>query len=201
MNLEAERIQASWKQSFGDCPPVSYLFKYRLSDRWFRIHSLPASKRYAENQSEMNELLERQNTVLLDVIGKDATCFLVGGNYSDSPLNEDIKQCSALGNFQFNQFTRLSKQDWDREDLEPDEEHIYLSLFYSEYILKKYSLNDVLVCVADGKIVNFFIADFDKHRIFAPYDGGVDVILENYEARNQFKSKYKDWLSNHPDGF
>ncbi len=202
MDLEAEKIQNLWKDNFGDCPPVSYLFKHQLTDRWFRIHSLPESKRYAENDSETAILLERQNILLLDVIGNDSDCFLISGNYSDSPIEEDLKQCSALGNFNFQKFIRLLKADFDSRDfVEPDDEPVYLSLFFAPYKFKNQDLDEVLLCVADWKIVNFFVVNFQKQRIFAPYDGGIDLILKNSDERNEFKSKYKDWLSSHPDGF
>lgn len=200
MKFKAEQIQNLWKQSFDDCPPVSYLFKHRMPDRWFRIHSLPESKRYAENEAEIRELLERQNTLLLDVIGDNSECFLISGNYADAPLKADIKSCPALEDFQLQQFTRISKQDFDPEELEPDEEPVYLSLLYAEFILKSKSLNKILLCVADWKIVNFFVVNFEIQRIFAPYDGGVDVILKDSQERDEFKSKYKDWLSKHPGG-
>ena len=201
MESEAEKIQNFWKQDFGDCPPVSYLFKYQLADRWFRIHSLPESKRYAEDESGTAELLKRQNTLLIDVIGNNSDCFLVSGSYADSPLEENLKHCSSLGNFEFQEFVRLSKQEFDPEELEPDEEPIFLSLLFAPYKIKNEDLDKILLCVADEKIVNFFVVNFEKQRVFAPYDGGVDLILKNSEERDEFKSKYKDWLSSHPSGF
>jgi hypothetical protein len=57
-----------------------------------------------------------------------------------------------------------------------------------------------LHCIADWKIVNFFVVNCPQRRIFAPYDSGVDMILENSEQRDEFKAKYKDWLSSHPQG-
>lgn len=199
--MKAEKIHKLWKDNFGECPPVSYLFKHQLADRWFRIHSLPESKRYAENASEIAELLERQNALLLDIIGNNSECFLVSGNYAESPIEENLKHCSSLGNFKFQEFVRLSKQEFDPEELEPDEEPVFLSLFFAPYKIKNEDLNEILLCVADWKIINFFVVNFERQHIFAPYDGGVDVILKNSEERNEFKSKYKDWLSNHPSGF
>ncbi|MCU1290454.1 MAG: hypothetical protein JWN60_2683, partial [Acidobacteria bacterium] len=105
-----------------------------------------------------------------------------------------------LDYFQLQEFMRLSKQDFDPEDLEPHEEPTYLSLFCSMHKLKPGSLDDVLLCVANEQIYNFFVVSCEHGRIFAPYDGGVDVILENTEERDEFKAKYKDWLSLHPSG-
>ena len=198
--MDVNQFRRFWQQHFSDCPPVSYLFKYNLVDRWFRFHSLPESKRYAEDETEFAELLARQNIVLLDVIGTNAECILVSGNYADSPLVENLKGCPALAEFEFQEFVRLSKQDFDPEDLEPDEEPIYLSLFCGIHKLKHGSLDGILLCIANEQIRNFFVVSCERRRIFAPYDGGVDVILKDAKERDVFKAKYKDWLSRHPAG-
>lgn len=195
--MDVNQFRRFWEQNFLDCPPISYLFKHRLTDRWFCFHSLPESKRYADNETEVAQLLMRQNTALLDLMGT-RECVLVLGNYSSSPPLE--KQCLALGNFEFQEFLKLSKQDFDPTPLEPDEEPIYLNLFCATHNLEPGSLDPVLLCIADWKIVNFFVVSCVRRRIFAPYDGGVDLVLENAEKRDEFKARYKDWLSSHPEG-
>ncbi len=196
-SIEADHFRYFWQQHFLNCPPISYLFKHRLTDRWFRFHSLPKSKRYAENEADIVELLDRQNTVLLDVIGT-GMCTLVLGNYSYAPCFE--KQCSAISNFEFQEFLKLSKQDFDPDELEIGEESLYFNLFCTTHSLKSGSLDDILLCVAEWKITNFFVINCDSERIFAPYDGGVDIILKNAKERDEFKIKYKSWLSSHPQG-
>ena len=198
--MDVNNFRHYWQQYFSDCPPVSYLFKYNLADRWFRFHSLPESKRYAEDEIEAAELLKRQNTVLLEVRGTDAECILVSGYYPDSPLAESLKHCPSLANYEFQEFITLSTQDFDSIDLEPDEEPTYLTLFYATHKLTRGSLDEVLHCVANEQIVNFFVVSCERQRIFAPYDGGVDVILKDAKERDEFKTKYKDWLSRHPAG-
>ena len=192
-----DQFHCFWKQHFPDCPPVSYLFKQRLADRWFRFHSLPESKRYPDNEIEVAQLLARQSTVLLDVIGI-GECCLVSGHYSSSPPIEE--QCSTLNEFKFQKFLRLPQQNFEPDELELDEELIYLELFCGTHQLEYGSLDAVLLCVANWQIINFFVVNCDRQRIFAPYDGGVDVILKNSEERDEFKAKYQDWLSSHPQG-
>ena len=198
--MNVNQFRRFWQQYFPSCPPVSYLFKHRLAERWFRFHSLPESKRYAEDETEFAELLARQNTVLLDVIGTDAECVLVTGNYIAATLFEHLEYCPALGEFQLQEFVRLSKQDFDPDVLESNEEPAYLTLFCGTHKLERGSLDDVLLCVADEKIVNFFVLSCGRQRIFAPYDGGVDVILKTVKERDEFKTKYKNWLSPQASG-
>ena len=196
--MNATNFLKFWQRDFSECPPVSYLFKYVLADRWFRFHSLPESKRYPENEIETAELLKRQNTVLLDVIGTENDCVLVCGNYSTDKSLEVA--CPVLSRFEFQTFLKLSKQEFDPDELETDDEPVYLDLSCGTHKLKSGSLDEILLCVADEKIVNFFVVDTERERIFAPYDGGVDVILKNPTERDEFKSKYKDWLSKHSKG-
>jgi hypothetical protein len=190
-----------WSNNFPNCPPVSHLFKWEFADRWFRFHSLPDSKRYADNQLEIDELLARQNTVLLDVIGKGEECVLVAGDWSES-AGELINgsACPILADFIKYSLPSISKQDFDPETEDDEFTPVFLRLAYGYHKLQEGSLNEILLCVADERVTNFFVVDFNKSRIFAPYDGGVDVVLRNTTERDDFKSKYSNWLSKRPDG-
>ena len=196
--MNATKFYSFWQLHFPNCPPVAYLFRYELADRWFRFHSLPESKRYAENEKESAELLNRQNTALLDMIGVERDCVLVSGSYSSEVPAETV--CPALNRFDFREFLRLSTQEFNPMELQPDQEEEYLYLSFAMHKLRLGSLDEILLCVADEKIVNFFIVDTKRERIFAPYDGGVDVVLKDSKERDAFKEKYKAWLSNHPQG-
>jgi hypothetical protein len=51
----------------AECPPVGYKLRDAYRDVWVRFHSLPESKRYAEDESEYTVVLERYNTVLAEL--------------------------------------------------------------------------------------------------------------------------------------
>jgi hypothetical protein len=186
----------SWRNNFSGCPPVTHLFKQRLKARWFRFHSLPESKRYASDPIEFAELLHRQNTVLNDVIGVGQICTLV---HDFAPGH--LEEFPALAPFQWQKLLDLPKQDFDPEPLQPGEEPQYFQVFACQQPLQPLMLDEVLLLVADWKITNFFVVNAENTRIFAPYDGGVDVILANTAERDHFKAKYQHWLSHHPGGF
>jgi len=200
MNLNVFTFSDYWRQNYPDCPPVSYLFKWRLADRWFRFHSLPESKRYAESQTEVSELLARHNVVLLDVIGKGGECVLVASSYAESNGMVDVSGCPELSNLLVHQLPALPKQEFDPEPQEEGEPPIYLRLACGNHILQIGSLDEVLLCVADCRVTNFFVISSKHQRIFAPYDGGVDVVLRDATERDEFKARYEAWLSKHSDG-
>ncbi len=39
-----------------------------------------------------------------------------------------------------------------------------------------------------------------KKWIYAPYDGGADIVLQSEIERDEIKKKYVAWLSQHPEG-
>jgi hypothetical protein len=41
---------------------------------------------------------------------------------------------------------------------------------------------------------------FDRNIIVAPYDGGVDFVLQDVLTKEKYKSKYRQWLSERADG-
>jgi hypothetical protein len=199
--VEVSTFTDYWQRNYPDCPPVSYLFKWRLADCWFRFHNLPESKRYAENDAERDELLNRQNAVLLDVIGEGEGCVLVAGDYSESPgILINGSRCPVLAEYITQTLPSLSKQEYDPEPLGEGEIPIYLRLACGAHTLQKGSIDQILLCAADDQIRNFFVISFERSRIFAPYDGGVDVVLRDAAERDAFKSKYANWLSERPDG-
>lgn len=186
-----------WQTYFPDCPPVAYLLKKRFSEIWFRTHSLPESKRYAENDLEMSEILRRQKILIEDIIGTKDECFVVCGCYNETPQVSYLESFPCLVDFlQFNLTPvpiKSFESDWEIGEL--------FQIAYGKREIVFDDFREIFIGIADWKIAHFFIVNPISKRIFAPYDGGVDLILENEEKRNEFKEKYKDWLSNHPDGY
>ena len=60
-------------------------------------------------------------------------------------------------------------------------------------------MNDILKSIADDEISLMFVCP-SKKCIVAPYDGGVDIILDTTENRDKIKPRYQDWLSPREDG-
>ena len=41
-------FEAYWRKAFPDCDPAGYMLREQLPERWWRLHSLPLSKRYPD---------------------------------------------------------------------------------------------------------------------------------------------------------
>jgi hypothetical protein len=171
-----------WQSRYPQTPPVSYLLKQRLTDRWARIHSLPKAKRYADTNAEWEVLLHRQVTVMSDLLGDAAQVRMVLNSYKASHPLPKMKPVTYLGEF---------ADDADHESSARVHAHLVITGLDGK------SLTPLLKLVADDRLRAFFVGG---NCLIAPYDGGMDVILENVAVCREFKAKYAVWLSERADG-
>ncbi|MCJ0874668.1 hypothetical protein [Streptomyces sp. AP-93] len=68
-----ERLTRLWHAHGPAGPMLPWELKTVYGDRWVRFHSLPESKRYAEDEAEYAVLLNRYNTVLDDLFSGGRT--------------------------------------------------------------------------------------------------------------------------------
>jgi len=199
--ITKEQFQHFWKDNYGNLPPVGYVLRARLlAERWFRIHSLPNSKRYADSDKEMRIILNRQNALISDLIGDKHNYILMLAFFSNS-ANPDLTSIFKTPNLILLDSIRLNSVMPDFFD-----EELYLFTGLLNRVWETGSIDDYLKHAADnGRFIAFncnacdlcviLLVDIENNRIIAPYDGGVDIFLRTQSERDNFKAKYKDWLS------
>ena len=168
--------RAWWDEHFPDSAPLGYMLRQTYPKRWLRIHSLPESKRYADTEEEYAELLRRHNKVATDILGAGSQCYLIEGFWVESGDGGD---------------------GWV---MTLDGEELPLRLEVTEAIWGFGRFDALLREVADWKSANVVFASRESGGIYAPYDGGADLIYRNEQERDAFKGAYRAWLSKHPAG-
>lgn len=196
-----EKFTKDWLHHYSDSPPVSHWFKWAYPDNWFRIHSLPQSKRYPDNDNEWKILLKRQNEIITDMFGLDTNVYLVS-----SDADREFKTLSVLhyGNGEMYQFIHIGEIDLYKLDVEYyRDEYIYdkhtFKPVFAEIVWRPYLHDNLLKEIANGN-TRVFLVSFDKEIIIAPYDGGIDFIVKEERTKDIYKTRYKEWLSNRADG-
>jgi hypothetical protein len=190
-----EAFLTFWRSHYGDCPPVGYLLRETFPERWFRIHSLPDAKRYAETARELVTVLTRHNTIATDLLGADGPAVLVA-----SPSHTPVIVRPARGQ---RQFSRLGLEplmiiiETDPKSKQPGWS-IPLSSVHIHW--QPGALDDVLADVANDLLKPFAIVSETTARVYAPYDGGADLVLVSEAERDAYRTKYEAWLSPHPSG-
>ena len=198
-SMTAEQFNTFWASNFADTIPIQHYFKHDYADRWFRIHSLPKSKRYAESEQEWKILLDRQNKIITELFGGNTNLLLVTGDYNfNSPGDVHITKEKPI--FSFYSFTM--SENIDLHKLSPDEydEGQTFRPAFSETVWNANKHDPLLRIIANDGVRAFFIS-LDNKVIVAPYDGGIDFILKDTATRDIYKQKYKEWLSEREDGY
>jgi hypothetical protein len=196
--MTAEQFNTFWKANYPDTIPIPYYFKQDYADRWFRIHSLPASKRYADTEEEWKILLDRHNKIITDLLGDNSPVLLVTGDNSSEGVTElhPLENVNSIAGINF-----ISLEPLDLNKLRPgeyDKGEFYKPVF-SEQTWQPKLFDNLLKDIADDQLKAFFIS-INNNCIVAPYDGGIDLILKDEKTKNIYKEKYKEWLPAREDG-
>src|SRR5665647_2571166 len=82
-----QSLSEAWERQWPGVAPIAH--RIVAPGRWVRFHSLPGSKRYADEEAEYQEILHRHRTVLGQLAG-DATdggrsLVVVTCSWSESP--------------------------------------------------------------------------------------------------------------------
>ena len=183
-----------WDLNYPESNPIGHELKGVYPDKWLRIHSLPESKRYAESENEYQIILNRQNKLISELIGEDSEVIIVSGQYEMKLTDEISSELSEYGKFEKCRTIELHK-------IYPEEyeDDFFYGFYFRTDIWKRNSQNKLLKNIADDEFRAMFVCP-KRNYIIAPYDGGMDIIVDSEEKRNELKVKYKDWLSQREDG-
>jgi hypothetical protein len=184
-----------WEVRFPGCEPVAHRLRGAFPTRWVRFHSLPGSKRYAEDDREYATLLSRHNRIVGDLLGPWRAVVLLTTGYSDAPAPAPPPPELRPLDPQARHWRSVPLHELDGF-AEPS----YWHVFASEWEWEPGLFDPVVRLVADDVVRNVMVVPPDCRWLLHPYDGGMDVILESPEDRGRLRATYRDWLSPRADG-
>ncbi|MBW8201638.1 DUF3885 domain-containing protein [Flagellimonas abyssi] len=180
-----------WNKEYPESLPINHELKWNYPDRWLRVHSLPESKRYADSMEEYKILLDRQNQLINDLIGEKSDVFISFGLYTSDQPKDNNEELTEFGGF-----LKVWTIDLHKERPEEYEDEMYFDIYVK---WENGNRDEILTAIADDEIRAMFVSP-SKKCVIAPYDGGVDLIVDSMEKRDSLRDKYKDWLSEREDG-
>jgi len=191
--IESEFINY-WNKEYPESFPINHELKWNYPDRWFRIHSLPESKRYADSEDEYKIILDRQNKLINDLVGQESEVAISFGLYTNDITNDNYKELTDFG-----EFLKVLTIDLHKERPEEYEDEMYFDIYVKTEKWESGKRDKILKAIADDEIRAMFVSPSNK-CVIAPYDGGVDVIVNSTQKRDNLKAKYGNWLSDREDG-
>lgn len=184
-----------WNRFHSGHAPVAHLMRHTGAKHWVRFHSLPESKRYADNDDEVAVVLQRSHA-MADLVLGDAPAWLVQGRAEWPDMDEPIIELSD------------SHATIREFGLQPSP-HIYPEGDEDEPAWRPYAARVQWVadrftpllrrCAEDLEGPTLWISEATG-GVFAPYDGGADLFLPTVDEVARAKTRWPDWLSSHPAG-
>ena len=151
-----------------------------------RFHSLPLSKRYAETEQERASILHRTNTLATAILESDSNCWIASSCLADGPIDEKSIIRKLGLEISFTWYDVVEEADWNT--------------YARECVWQPGTFDQVVERIADGiEAATIWVAKSDE-TVFAPYDGGFDIIMPSRDAAGLIKERYAHWLPAHEDG-
>ncbi|MEN2436605.1 hypothetical protein AAH994_14405 [Weeksellaceae bacterium A-14] len=156
-----EEFESFWKMNFKEVIPLYFTFRQTYPKRWLRIHSLPESKRYADNKLEMETILNRQNQIISDELKENDDIYLVRDEYfinTGEIENED----EFYTEFNFQKLSILNLSEYYPIDYDDKDK---LNVLVSKQKWKKNKYNLLLEDIAND-VSQIFIVSIKKKNYF-----------------------------------
>ena len=178
-----------WNNNFAGELPAGYVLRSAYASRWVRFHYWPNSKRYPENESEFQTLLKRVDTIARDCLALDQDLWMVASLYDNSRRSDqkrwhkDVRMPHKL--------TPAFKWSFDINDAEAGQ----YTAFAGRCRWSIEAFDQLIRQIADGTYAHLLWLDPYSGIVFAPYEGGIDIVLPSEYAAAALKTKYADWFS------
>jgi hypothetical protein len=194
--LTSGEITAQWAQWHPDVQPLGFLLRDAYPDRWLRIHSLSEGKRYATSGLEHAEIRRRHLAVAEDVISGDTSPVVL---VTDTLKGETAIQLARHLGFSESAFPRLWQLPAGLSDAETGVFEEPMAVFGSQRSLDQPQFDRFVSEVAEDRCRGLLFAP-TSGQIYAPYDGGADLIYPSEPLRDAAADRYSAWVSPREDG-
>lgn len=169
---------------FADSYPVPFLMRDTHRDSWFRIHSLPESKRYPDSEKDWQILLDRHRQLSDAVLGKGSHCRVHYSLFVDRGFPEELEPSLDWGDVvetpldeETRVFTRSAETRWDFDTFQP-------------WIRLR----------SEDQLAWISFHSLSTDRLYCPYDGGADIFSADKAGLSAIRKQFSDWKSSHPEG-
>ncbi len=187
------RFWGDWNRFHPDCTPIGYRLKSQAESRWLRFHSLPESKRYPETPTEEAILLDRQTRIAQEVLGENTPCWMVLESWHDLFR----KPVLPFRNYHYYLLQHRTRRRFGFKGVgvvDVPEDDCHFRVYATPRKWHAHAFDDLLLEIADDKLDMFWVSRVTG-AIFAPYDGGVDLILPDPAQKEELRQTYAEWLS------
>ncbi|MEO5716540.1 MAG: hypothetical protein ABIT37_23885 [Luteolibacter sp.] len=147
-------------------------------ETWLRIHSLPDSKRYPENEAEKNIILDRYSAFGTALLAERARCLVIQSCYNGFGPNMEL-----MPELRWSPIHRVGEGEdaWDS--------------WMTHSIWEPSNFAALLLKIAECSEGSIAFVSEVTDCVFAPYDGGADGFSCNKTLLSLLSEKFAPWRS------
>jgi hypothetical protein len=178
-------VDSQWFQHpFIKAFPLSHLMREAFPEHWLRIHSLPNSKRYPDNETERQIVLNRYARFGTALLGERAPCLIIQSRFNGCARTDEL----------------MPDLDWAPiHKVEESDEDFYDS-WMTTTLWNPESLHALLLAIADDRADHVAFVSKITDCVFIPYDGGADGFSLDTSLLRRLSEEFLPWRSVHPTG-
>lgn len=181
-----------WVSEVAGVAPVGHALRSQLSSRWTRFHSLPNSKRYADDDSDAREILKRHLTIAGELFSEGEEIYIYRCRLEENKLKG--KHRHQIAGRQLRE--TMVRLPVGRADSDGDNDHYCVRALVTSWIPDFFAT--LTAQVAEWKVAGITFVSPATKNIYSPYDGGMDVFPCSMSTR-ALEDKYKSWMSRRED--
>ena len=164
--------------------PLSHLMREAFPEYWLRIHSLPDSKRYPEDEAERQTVFDRHSRFGSALLGERAQCLVI-----QSCFNDFLRSAELMPELEWTQIHRVVESDEDAWDS-----------WMAHTIWDAAAFRTLLLAIADDREAHIAFVSEVTDCVFIPYDGGADGFSFDTALLQRLSLEFAPWRSAHPLG-
>lgn len=178
-------MRSPWfQQPFCQAFPMAHLMREAFPEYWLRIHSLPDSKRYPEDEAERQIVFDRHSRFGLALLGESARCLVIQSRFNGFQRSEEL-----MPELDWTQIHRVGESDEDAWDS-----------WMAHTIWDAETFRTLLLAIADCREAHIAFVSETTDGVFVPYDGGADGFSFDTARIQRLKEEFAPWRSAHPLG-
>jgi hypothetical protein len=182
-------FETLWRQYHPTAQPLGWILRDVEESNWVRFHSLPESKRYPDDDAEKATILLRQNILADEVLGAEASSWLVCCRAVGGGPERHMRPYRSL----------IARYNMTKVWSFTADADLRFSAYAARVTWRAGTFDDVLLQIADDEVSALWVSE-TTGAVFAPYDGGIDCILASPAEMQGMKAQHRAWLSQYPGG-
>lgn len=178
-------MQSRWFQEpYCQAFPLAHLMRGDFPENWLRIHSLPASKRYPDCDSERETVLDRYAQFGSALLGEDAPCLI----FQSVPVGLSLRP------------KLMPELAWLAVQQVGDDEDDRWDSWMTRLNWQPKILRPLLLAIAEDRERHIAFLSETTDCVFVPYDGGADGFSLNEALVRRLSSEFGPWQSSLASG-